>query len=234
MITHEKGSAIQVMFASIAHRYDFANHLLSGGLDFLWRRRVAHWVRRWNPPRILDLATGSGDLALTLRKACPQSLVVGADFCQPMLEVAQRKGLGNLVVADAMALPFAEGTFDVLTVAFGLRNMASWEGALREMFRVLKIGGHLLVLDFSVPPPPLRWIYRPYLHSVLPRVAAWLTGQKDAYDYLGDSIEAFPCGEAMCALLRNAGASSARCESLTGGIVSLYVAERGIGGGNGA
>ncbi len=234
MITHEKGPAIQAMFASIAQRYDVANHLLSGGLDFIWRRRVAQCVRRWNPPRILDLATGSGDLALTLRKACPESLVVGADFCQPMLEVAQRKGLGSLVVADAMALPFADSAFDVVTVAFGLRNMASWEGALREMFRVLKPGGHLLVLDFSVPPPPLRWIYRPYLHHVLPRVAAWLTGQKDAYDYLGDSIEAFPCGEAMCALLRAAGASLARCEALTGGIVSLYVAERGVGGGNGA
>jgi demethylmenaquinone methyltransferase/2-methoxy-6-polyprenyl-1,4-benzoquinol methylase len=234
MITHEKGPAIQTMFASIAQRYDVANHLLSGGLDFIWRRRVAQCVRRWNPPRILDLATGSGDLALTLRKACPESLVVGADFCQPMLEVAQRKGLGSLVVADAMALPFADSAFDVVTVAFGLRNMASWEGALREMFRVLKPGGHLLVLDFSVPPPPLRWIYRPYLHHVLPRVAAWLTGQKDAYDYLGDSIEAFPCGESMCALLRGAGASLARCEALTGGIVSLYVAERGVGCGNGA
>jgi demethylmenaquinone methyltransferase / 2-methoxy-6-polyprenyl-1,4-benzoquinol methylase len=234
MITHEKGPAIQAMFASIAQRYDLANHLLSGGLDFLWRRRVAHWVRRWNPTRILDLATGSGDLAFTLRKACPESLVVGADFCQPMLEVARHKGLGNLVVADAMALPFAQERFDVLTVAFGLRNMASWEGALREMFRVLKPGGHLLILDFSVPPPPLRWIYRPYLHHVLPRVAAWLTGQKDAYDYLGDSIEAFPSGETMCALLRDSGASRAWCESLTGGIVTLYVAERGIGGGNGA
>ena len=104
--------------------------------------------------------------------------------------------------------------------------MDSWPGALAEMARVLSPGGHLLVLDFSVPPAPLRWIYRPYLHHVLPRLAAFLTGNKAAYDYLGDSIEKFPCGPEMCALIGSAGFAEARCEPLSGGIVSLYTARR--------
>jgi demethylmenaquinone methyltransferase/2-methoxy-6-polyprenyl-1,4-benzoquinol methylase len=214
------------MFSLIAKRYDLANHLLSGGIDFAWRARAARLVAGWQPERILDLATGSGDLALALRAACPGGVVVGADFCHPMLREAARKGLGNLITADALRLPFAAGTFDVVTVAFGLRNMESWSGALAEMSRILRPGGHLLVLDFSVPPPPLRWIYRPYLHHVLPRLAALLTGQKQAYDYLGESIEAFPRGPAMCSMIGAAGFGDAGCTRLSGGIVSLYTATR--------
>jgi demethylmenaquinone methyltransferase/2-methoxy-6-polyprenyl-1,4-benzoquinol methylase len=218
------------MFAAIAHRYDLANHLLSAGLDFWWRRRAAAIIRKWKPRRILDLATGSGDLAVTLGHACPEALVVGADFCLPMLQVARRKGVNNLIVADALQLPFSAETFDVLTVAFGLRNMASWEGALAEMRRVLRPGGHLLILDFSVPKPPLRWVYRPYLHYLLPQVAGWLTGEKGAYEYLGQSIEQFPHGPAMCALLERIGFSEAGHEPLSGGIVSLYTAARSSNG----
>ena len=144
--TEREGPSVQAMFGAIARRYDLANHLLSGGLDFLWRRQAARLIRKWQPARILDLATGSGDLALTLRRAWPEALVVGADFCRPMLQVARRKGLKNLVVADALQLPFAEGEFDAVTVAFGLRNMASWPAALAEMRRVLRRGGHLLIL----------------------------------------------------------------------------------------
>jgi demethylmenaquinone methyltransferase/2-methoxy-6-polyprenyl-1,4-benzoquinol methylase len=223
-----KGPAVQAMFAAIARRYDLANHLLSGGMDFLWRRRAAGIIRKWLPQRILDLATGSGDLALTLRRACPEALLVGADFCHPMLREARRKGLENLITADALQLPLADAEFDVVTVAFGLRNMASWEAALAEMRRVLRPEGHLLVLDFSVPEPPLRWIYRPYLHHILPRLAGWLTSEKQAYEYLGDSIEQFPRGSAMCTLLTNAGFSNATFQPLSGGIVALYTAERTI------
>jgi demethylmenaquinone methyltransferase/2-methoxy-6-polyprenyl-1,4-benzoquinol methylase len=214
------------MFSAIATRYDLANHLLSGGLDFFWRRRAARLIQKWRPNRILDIATGSGDLALTLRAACPDALVVGADFCFPMLQVAQRKGVPHLVTADGLALPFAEGVFDVVTVAFGLRNMASWPGALREMLRVLRPGGHVLVLDFSLPRPPLLWLYRPYLHHILPRIAALLTREKAAYEYLGESIEKFPSGSAMCALLVEAGFGQTVCEPLSGGIVSLYTASK--------
>ena len=222
----EKSQSVRTMFSVIAERYDFANHFLSLGLDFFWRRRATKMVAGWNPKRILDLATGSGDLALDLRATCPEALLVGADFCLPMLQVAQRKGLSNLVVADGMRLAFAAGSFDLLTVAFGLRNMASWSGALGEMARVICPGGHLLVLDFSVPPPPLRWIYRPYLHGVLPHLAALVTGNKEAYDYLGDSIEKFPCGRAMIDLIEQAGFDEVRAEPMSGGIVTIYTGRR--------
>ena len=221
-----KGPLVRAMFSGIARRYDFANHFLSLGMDYLWRRRAAGIVRGWHPEYLLDLATGSGDLALALHAACPDAILVGADFCLPMLLVARRKGLRNLVVTDGLRLAFADATFDVVSVAFGLRNMESWPGALAEMARVLKPGGHLLVLDFSVPPAPLRWVYRPYLHHVLPRLAGFLTGEKAAYDYLGDSIEKFPSGSAMCALIEGAGFAEAHSEPLSGGIVSLYTARR--------
>jgi demethylmenaquinone methyltransferase / 2-methoxy-6-polyprenyl-1,4-benzoquinol methylase len=212
-------------FAAIARRYDLANHLLSGGMDFLWRRRATRIVRAWQPRRVLDLATGSGDLALTIQRACPTTEVIGADFCEPMLEQARRKGLRNTVVADAMHLPFGDGEFDVVTVAFGLRNMESWPGALREMSRVLKPGGHVLILDFSIPTlAPLRALYRVYLHRVLPLVAAAVTREKSAYEYLGASIEKFPHGEEMKRLIAASGFDSPTCEPLTGGIVSLYTA----------
>jgi demethylmenaquinone methyltransferase/2-methoxy-6-polyprenyl-1,4-benzoquinol methylase len=223
MATQEtKANSVRALFTAIAARYDFANHFLSFGLDFLWRRQAARIVRGWEPRRLLDLATGSGDLALSLRAACPETQIIGGDFCLPMLRTAQGKTLRNLVVADGMRLPFVDGAFDALTIAFGLRNMESWPGALAEMRRVIRPGGGLLILDFSVPPPPMRWVYRPYLHLVMPRLAGLLTGEKGAYDYLADSIEKFPCGAAMCGVIEEAGFSEARAFPLTGGIVTLY------------
>ncbi len=195
-------------------------------MDFIWRWRAARHVREWGAGRILDLATGSGDLALTLLKACPGVELVAADFCAEMLEVARRKGVPNTVVADGLALPFENGSFDGVTVAFGLRNMASWDGALAEMYRVLRPGGHVLVLDFALPKGPLRWVYRKYLHHVLPRLAGWVTGRKAAYDYLGESIEKFPSGAAMRALMEGVGFREVKCEALTGGVVGLYVGRR--------
>ncbi len=216
---------VQTLFGAIARRYDLANRLLSGGLDIFWRRRAARLVRSWNPGNLLDLATGSGDVALTLRKYCPDTRIIGADFCVPMLQEARRKGFVDVIAADGMALPFPADSFDVVTIAFGLRNMASYPGALEEMRRVLRPGGHVLILDFSVPPPPLRWIYRPYLHYILPRIAGLLTGEMAAYQYLGESIEKFPSGEAMKELLRCAGFHDPKAEPLSGGIVSLYTAK---------
>lgn len=218
--------SVRNMFAAIARRYDLANRLLSGGFDLYWRRHAAVIVRQWAPHYLLDLATGTGDLALTLKRACPDSTVVAVDFCEPMLAIARRKGVKNLVVADALHLPFADHSFDVVTVAFGLRNMSSWFAALNEMRRVVRAGGHLLILDFSVPRPPLRWFYRPYLHGLLPRLAMLLTRQKRAYEYLADSIEDFPHGEAMRLLLQEAGFVEAKCQPLSGGIVGLYTARR--------
>ena len=221
-MNHQDPQSIRQLFSSIARRYDLANRLLSGGMDVFWRMRVGKIVRAWQPQRILDLATGSGDLALELQRRCPQATVIGADFCLPMLHEAQRKNVPFLVNADGMKLPFADASFDALTVAFGLRNMASYPGALREMHRVLRPGGHALVLDFSLPQPPLRAPYRWYLHHILPRIAGLLTGEKAAYCYLGDSIEQFPRGEKMRALFEECGFTEATAQPLTTGIVSIY------------
>jgi demethylmenaquinone methyltransferase/2-methoxy-6-polyprenyl-1,4-benzoquinol methylase len=219
-----QASNVQRYFARIAQRYDLANHLLSLGLDILWRKRAAQIVAARHPSRILDLATGSGDLALALQRACPSASIVGADFCEPMLRVAQSKGLSQLLVADALQLPFANASFDAVTVAFGLRNMASWNQALAEIQRTLRPGGSLLLLDFGLPPQPWRTPYRLYLHHVLPKLAAWLTAERDAYDYLGQSIESFPSGPQMTQRLETQGFTNAKSLPLLGGIAFIYTA----------
>ncbi len=221
-----QANRVRAYFSRIATRYDLANHLLSGGFDVLWRLRAAQIVQAWKPNSILDLATGSGDLARTLKRACPNAFLVGADFCEPMLQIARGKKLPHLVVADALQLPFADGSFEVVTVAFGLRNMASWTGALAEMRRVLTTNGHLLILDFGLPTPPLLGLYRFYLHNVLPTLAAVLTGERSAYDYLADSIESFPNGATMCERLEANGYTEAHYTPLIGGIAALYTARR--------
>ncbi len=219
----QEPTKIRDMFAGIAGRYDLANHALSLGIDYYWRAVTAKRVAACNPQRVLDLATGSGDLALAIRKKCPGAEIVGADFCAPMLERAAAKGLPSLVVADGLVLPFADSIFDVATIAFGLRNMSDRARCLREMARVLKPGGRVMVLDFSIPQNPImRMLYRVYLHTLLPVAAGVLTGKPDAYEYLGSSIEEFPSGEKMLQLICSNGFSDARYRPLTGGIVTLY------------
>ena len=218
---------VRETFAGISSRYDIANHVLSGGVDFLWRAKAAKMVAATHPARILDLATGSGDLAVALKKTCPGAQVVGVDFCLPMLEIAQKKGVASLIQGDGLALPFQDATFDALTVAFGLRNMASWDGALKEMARVLKPQGLLLVMDFSMPTNRLlRALYRVYLHHGLPRIAGLLTGRPEAYDYLGESIEKFPRGETMLRLVESCGFEVPRAFPLSFGVASMTVAKR--------
>ena len=214
------------MFDRIADRYDLANHLLSGGIDFWWRARAARIVQQWRPARVLDVAAGSGDLSLALVRRLPSAEVTAADFSAEMLANARRKGVARTVVADALQMPFESGSFDAVTVAFGLRNMADWGAGLREMARVLSGGGRLLVLDFSLPTGALRPAYRFYLHRCLPLLAAAVTGQKDAYDYLGASIEKFPSGAEMTRLIDENGFQSATATPLTGGIATIYVAQK--------
>jgi len=217
-------------FARIAGRYVLTNHVLSLGSDVWWRRQVARRVAAWQPARVLDVATGTGDLALAIRRACPAAEVTGADFCPEMLEQAARRGVAPTVVADALAMPFESAGFDVVTVAFGLRNMADRGAALREMRRVLRPGGHLLVLDFSLPAGVLRGPYRWYLHRVLPTAAGWLTGETAAYRYLGGTIELFPSGAAMCRLIEENGFREAAARQLSFGVASIYTAEAADGG----
>lgn len=224
--TSRNPAAVRAMFDAIARRYDLANHVLSGGIDFWWRHRASEIVKQWQPARVLDLATGSGDLALAIQRKLPSGAeITGADFSAEMLERARRKGLSRTVVADALQLPFGDASFDCVTVAFGLRNMADWGAALREMSRVLNSEGRLLVLDFSIPRSPLKFAYRFYLHRCLPTLAAVLTKRKDAYDYLGASIEQFPSGEEMTRLIEANGFHSATALPLTGGIVTIYLAQ---------
>lgn len=218
--------AVRSMFGRIARRYDLANHLLSGGADFLWRRRAAKIVAGWDPRDVLDLAAGSGDLALAIQRRLPRARIVAADFSPEMIEIARKKGVANTMVADALELPFENASFDCVTVAFGLRNMANWSRALGEMSRVLRDRGHLLVLDFSLPSGALRPAYRFYLHRCLPTLASIVTGQKAAYDYLGGSIEKFPSGEEMLELLERNGFTNATAEPLTGGIATIYTAQK--------
>src|SRR6058998_2975545 len=150
-----QAARVREMFGSIAARYDIANHLLSCGIDFSWRERAARIVTDWHPHSVADLATGTGDLALALQKRLPDAAVTGVDFVPEMLELAQRKGVRKTILADAMQLPFPDGSFDCVTIAFGLRNMENRGSALAEMSRVLGRDGHLLVLEFSLPTRPI-------------------------------------------------------------------------------
>ncbi len=213
-------------FARIADRYVLTNHVLSCGADIWWRRVVTARIRKWKPKRLLDVASGTGDLALEIQDHIPDCEVTASDFCAEMLAHASSRGLAHTIVADALNLPFPEKSFDVVTVAFGLRNMADYPAALKEMLRVLKPGGRLVILDFSLPDGLLRGPYRFYLHHVLPRMAGLLTGQRDAYEYLGGSIEQFPSGKGMTDLLETCGFAQTDASPLTFGVVSIYEGTR--------
>lgn len=213
-------------FSSIASRYVLTNHVLSLGIDVIWRKLVAKLVAEVEPEVILDVATGSGDLALTVQRAIPNAKVIGMDFCAPMLMEAKKRGLENLAVADGLSLPLPDDSVDALTIGYGLRNMADWNKALSEFSRVLRPGGRLVVLDFSLPTSPLlRVPYRFYLHRILPLLAGWLTGNREAYAYLGDSIERFPAGQEMLEMIERNGFGSARWQPQLGGVSSVYSAD---------
>jgi demethylmenaquinone methyltransferase/2-methoxy-6-polyprenyl-1,4-benzoquinol methylase len=213
-------------FARIADRYVLTNHVLSGGADIWWRKVVTARIRKWKPTRLLDVASGTGDLALEIQDQGPACDVIATDFCAEMLAHAASRGMAKTLVADALSLPFPDRSFDVVTVAFGLRNMADYPAALREMHRVLKPGGRLLILDFALPDGILRTPYRLYLHHVLPRLAGLVTGQRDAYEYLGGSIEAFPSGTGMMHLMESCGFSETDATPMTFGVVSIYEGTR--------
>ena len=164
---------------------------------------------------------------LAIQKKLPNAEIVAVDFLAEMLELAKRKGVRQTIMADAMRLPFADSSFDCVTVAFGLRNMEDWGGALREMARVLRAASHLLILEFSLPRLSIfRAVYRFYLHRCLPFLGSFVTRQKNAYDYLGESIEEFPSGAAMLRLIEANGFRNGNVEPLSGGIVTIYTAEK--------
>ena len=226
MMSNES-ARVQRMFAAISGRYDLANHLLSCGMDFYWRRRAAEIVWNWRPQTIADLATGTGDLALALQRKLPSADITAVDFLPQMLELAQRKGVRQVLLADAMKLPFPDCSFDCITTAFGLRNFDNWSIGIAEMARALKHDGHLLVLEFSLPTTALlRAVYRFYLHRCVPLLGSALTSEKNAYAYLGDSIEQFPSGNGMCDLMAENDLTDTNFKPLTGGIVTIYTATK--------
>ena len=232
----KSGGRVRGMFAEIAPRYDLGNRLLSGGIDVLWRRTTVH--RAPPPPpggAILDVCTGTGDLALAYARAAgPQVRVVAGDFCRPMLdrgaEKARRSGLPvEWVEADAMDLPFPAAAFDLVTVAFGLRNIADTARGLAEMARVCKPGGTLAILEFSLPTnAAVRGFYLWYFRRVLPAVGnAVARNRSDAYTYLNRSVEEFPSGERLATLIRAAGFDRVEMVPLTLGIATLSICRRG-------
>ena len=230
----KSGAKVRGMFAEIAPRYDFVNRLLSGGIDVWWRHVT---VSRAPPPSagaILDCCTGTGDLALAYAaKAAPDVRIVASDFCRPMLdrgaEKSARAGRAiEWIEADSMALPFPDRSFDLVTVAFGLRNIADTSRGLAEMARVLVPGGRLAILEFSLPTNALvRGFYLWYFRRILPLVGnAVARNASDAYTYLNKSVEEFPSGEALAGIVRAAGFDRIEQVPLTFGIATLTIATR--------
>jgi demethylmenaquinone methyltransferase/2-methoxy-6-polyprenyl-1,4-benzoquinol methylase len=218
------------MFGRIARRYDFANRLLSGGSDVWWRKRLVAAVRRRAPRDVLDLATGSGDVALALARGLGREVAItGMDFCIPMLDEANKKlavaghfPLVQFKPGDGMNLPLEDASFDVVTISFGLRNMADRHQSLSEMRRVLRPGGSLFVLEFSQPQRWFAPIYFFYLRRILPTLAGWATGDKGAYDYLCGSIREFPSHEGISAEVLAAGFETVTAKRMTFGVVALH------------
>ena len=220
---------VRRMFARIVGRYDMMNRLMTGGRDVVWRREAARRALGADAGdgRALDVATGTGDLALALAEAGAR-FVVGLDFVTPMVRAASVKARAHpgtaFVVGDALCLPFADGQFDACTVAFGLRNMADYEAALREMVRVLRPGGRFVCLELTpFRRPVLGRLFRWYFTQLVPLVGGILSGDQEAYRYLPRSVTAFPAADALAGLMRQTGLTDVSYRLLGGGAVALHV-----------
>ncbi len=226
--TSQEPEKIRAMFGSIAGRYDVLNRVMSARLDVGWRRRTARQAIEPGDTKFLDVACGTGDLTLDLAAAAGEGAqVIGLDFTPEMLRLAKDKQPSiSWVEGDGMNLPFPDDTFDVLTIGFGLRNMISYEGGLREMRRVLRPGGRLAVLECSHPEGLfMRTVYMPYFKHILPRIGATLSRQS-AYKYLQESVLEFPDRRELAAMMSDCGFSEVRHEPLTFGAVALHIGRK--------
>ncbi len=220
------------MFDNIAPRYDLLNRLLSLGIDQWWRRRAISYLKNEAPPRVLDVATGTADVAILLAKTLKTSQITGVDIANQMLEIGREKiraaGLESqiqLETGDSEQLNFADNSFEGLTVAFGVRNFEHLEKGLAEMLRVLTPGGRAVILEFSRPHVfPFKQLYSGYFRYVLPLIGRLTSRDTRAYSYLFESVQTFPEGNQMLQILTNIGYKNPRCERLTLGICSIYTA----------
>ncbi len=225
-----KKDQVAKMFNNISHRYDFLNQLLSLGIDKIWRRKAIGVLRPLHPQQILDVATGTGEFALQALELNPQK-IVGIDIAEGMLDIGRKKikarNLGSrieLIQGDSENLPFEENKFDAVTVAFGVRNFENLKRGLQEIFRVLKPGGMVVVLEFSKPAKfPFKQVYNFYFKFILPKIGSIISHDKAAYTYLPKSVEAFPDGEDFLRILNHVGFKNTQCSSLTFGISSIYI-----------
>lgn len=229
-----KKEEVREMFDNIAPRYDLLNHTLSMNIDRLWRRRVVNFVRRAQPRRILDVATGTGDLAIAMARRIRDVQVLGVDLSEAMLAVARRKveerGLDNRIVldrGDAEHLAVGDASVDVATVAFGVRNFGDLAAGLRELARTIKPGGQVVILEFSRPSNrAFRALYEFYSYKILPRIGGLVSRDKRAYEYLPASVGEFPAPERFMEMMAAAGFRNCRRRSQSFGIAQIYIGER--------
>jgi demethylmenaquinone methyltransferase/2-methoxy-6-polyprenyl-1,4-benzoquinol methylase len=230
--TADKKRHVTEMFNRIAPTYDRLNHLLSFQIDRRWRAKVVRMAAKETPHTILDVATGTGDLAIELARRIPSAEITGVDISENMLAIGRRKvaerglsGRVTLAAGDAEALNFADNSFDCVTVGFGVRNFGDIGTGVREMYRVTREGGISLILEFSKPTVPLfSWAYRIYFHKVLPRMGRAVSKDSAAYTYLPTSVQGFPAPERFAEMLRQAGFTQVTKKRLTGGVAYIYKA----------
>jgi demethylmenaquinone methyltransferase / 2-methoxy-6-polyprenyl-1,4-benzoquinol methylase len=228
-----KKQQVASMFNNISPKYDLLNHLLSGGIDKLWRRKAINILKKEHPSLILDVATGTGDFAIASLKANP-SKVIGVDISEGMLNIGREKirklGLEKkieMISGDSENLQFQDNNFDAIIVGFGVRNFEDLERGLSEMYRVLKKDGTLLVLEFSKPAKfPFKNLYNFYFRYVLPLIGRMVSKDSSAYDYLPESVRKFPYGKDFLNILRKTGFNSLECIELSFGVCSIYLARK--------
>ena len=230
----EKTEQVEAMFDNIAPTYDQLNHRLSWDIDRGWRKKAIRQLAPYAPKSILDIATGTGDFAIMAARILRPERLVGADISEGMMQIGREKvkaaGLADTITfqkEDCLQLSFADGTFDAVTAAFGIRNFADLDRGLREMCRVLKAGGHLSIVELTTPPRfPMKQLFWLYSHTVLPIYGRMISKDQSAYSYLTKTIEAFPQGEQMTEILKRAGFREASFRRLTFGICTMYFATK--------